>query len=115
MEVYADRFPGLGAKRLVSATGGSWPRWSRDGSEMFYVSSDNRLMAAAVRATRDTLEIGAPHPLFTVRPRPPARLDAYPYDVSPDGRRFVVNTVVEDPASAAITLVFNWAAGLTTP
>lgn len=114
LEVYVDRFPERDAKRLVSTGGGGWPRWSRDGREIFYLSPDNRLMAAAVHASGDTLEVASPHPLFTLRPRPPARLDAYPYDVSPDGRRIVVNALVEDTGSAAITLVFNWATGMTT-
>jgi hypothetical protein len=32
------------------------------------------------------------------------------YDVSPDGRRFLVNTLVEEAAPAPITLVVNWPA-----
>jgi hypothetical protein len=31
-------------------------------------------------------------------------------DVSPDGQRFLVNTRVEEAASAPITLVVNWPA-----
>jgi len=50
--------------------------------------------------------------LFAVRPRPQVRLDAFPYDVSPDGQRFLVNSFVEETASAAMTLMVNWRAGL---
>ena len=114
LEVYVDRFPERGAKRLVSKSGGGWPRWSRDGSEIFYLAPDNYLMAVPVHPAAERLETAAPRRLFLVRPRPPARLDAYPYDVSLDGRRFVVNTLVEDPASSTITLVLNWAAALTS-
>jgi len=35
----------------------------------------------------------------------------YPYDVSADGQRFLVNTIVEATALPPITLVVNWAAG----
>jgi Tol biopolymer transport system component len=112
LEVYADRFPERGAKRLVSSGGGGWPRWAARGSEILYLSSDNRLMSAAVRASADRLHVAAPRPLFALRPRPPARLDAYGYDVSPDGRRFVVNTLIEDTTPTAITLVLNWTAAL---
>ncbi len=114
LNVYVDRFPERDAKRLVSTDGGGWPRWARDGSEIFYLSPDNRLMSVAVQMTGDKLDFAAPRPLFTLRPRPPARLDAYPYDVSPDGRRFVINALAEDTGSAVITLVFNWATGMTT-
>jgi eukaryotic-like serine/threonine-protein kinase len=110
--VYVDRFPERGGKRLVSAGGGGWPRWSGRGDEIFYLSTDNRLMSAAVRATGDRLQVAAPRPLFTLRPRPAARLDAYAYDVVPDGSRFVVNTLTEDTTPTAITLVLNWTAAL---
>jgi Tol biopolymer transport system component len=113
LEVYVDRFPERGAKRLVSTSGGGWPRWSRDGSEIVYLSRDNQLMTVAVHATRDGLDIAAPSPLFAVRPRPPVRLDAYPYDVSPDGQRFVVNTLIEETTSTTITMLLNWTGGLT--
>jgi serine/threonine protein kinase len=112
LEIYVDRFPDRGAKRLVSTQGGRWPRWARDGTELFYVSPENQLMAIAIKAARDRLETGVPRPLFTIRARPPVRLDAYPYDVSPDGRRFVVNTLTDDTTSTIITVVFNWIAGL---
>jgi Tol biopolymer transport system component len=111
LEVYVDRFERGGAKSRVSINGGRWPRWSRDGSELFYVSPDDRLMSLAITAAGNRLEVGAPRALFAIRPRPPVRLDAYPYDVSPDGQRFVVNTLMEDAASSIITVVHNWTAG----
>jgi len=108
LEVYVDRFPDLGDKRLVSTKGGRWPRWSSDGRELIYVSPENQLMAVDVKAIAGRLDVGVPRPLFTIRPRPAVRLDAYPYDVSRDGQRFIVNTLVEDTASTAITVVLNW-------
>lgn len=112
LEVYVDRFPERGAKHLVSTQGGRWPRWVRDGNELFYLSPDNQLMTVAMKPSGDRLDIGVPHPLFVIRPRLPGRLDAYPYDVSPDGQRFVVNTLIDDTTSTTITVVINWAAGL---
>jgi Tol biopolymer transport system component len=108
LEVYVDRFPDLGDKRLVSTQGGRWPRWSSDGRELIYVSPENQLMAVDVKAIAGQLAVGPPRPLFTIRPRPAVRLDAYPYDVSRDGQRFIVNTLVEDTASTAIQVVLNW-------
>jgi Tol biopolymer transport system component len=111
MEVYAERFPERGARRIVSTGGGGWPRWSRDGREIFYLAPGDELMAVEVRATRDRLDVSPARRLFAVRARAPVRLDAYGYDVSPDGRRFLVNTLVDDPAQTTITLVLNWTAG----
>ena len=112
LEVYVDRFPDLGAKHPVSTNGGRWPRWSHDGSELFYVSAQNQLMAVAARRTGDRIDFDIPRPLFTMRPRPPLRLDAYPYDVAPDGRRFVVNTLTADASANTITVVLGWAESL---
>ena len=110
-EVYADRFPSRGAKHLISTGGGGWPRWSGGGREILYLSPDNRLMAVDVRATGDRIDAGVPRALFALRPRPTARLDAYAYDVFPDGRRFVVNAIAEDIAATTVTLVLDWNAG----
>ncbi len=113
LEVYVDRFPDLGAKRLVSTKGGRWPRWASDGRELFYISPENQLMAVAITGTPDRLGIGVPRPLFAVRPRPPVRLDAYPLRRLARRPAFLVDALVEDTASTAITLALNWADGLT--
>jgi len=108
-EVYIDRFPQRGAKRLVSTGGGGWGRWAKGGREIFYLAPDNQLMAVEVQGVGDRLDVGGPRPLFALRARTPARLDAYPYDISADGQRVVVNALVDDPTSASITLRFDWA------
>ena len=105
-QVYVAPFPGPGGKWQVSVAGGSWPRWRRDGKEIFYVSAGNKLMAAAVSGHSSAFDVGPVQPLFDVRPGGPR----FSYDVSPDGQRFLVNTLVEDRAEAPITLVVNWPA-----
>ena len=111
-EVYVTPFPEPGAKTRVSTTGGSWPRWRRDGKEIVYLASDNTLTAATVMGKASGFDVGAVRPLFAMHPRPQARLDAFPYDISSDGQRFLVNSLVEETTSTAVTLVVNWAAGL---
>lgn len=107
-EVYVAPFPGSGGKWQISPAGGSWARWRRDGREIFYLAPDNKLMAAAVNGRGAGFEVGAVQPLFETRPKI-ARLG---YDVSADGQRFLVNTLVEEATSAPITVVVNWSAGL---
>jgi serine/threonine protein kinase/Tol biopolymer transport system component len=104
-EVYVTPFPGPGAKVPISTAGGTQPRWRRDGTEIFYVAG-NRLMAAPVNGQGATFEVGAARPLFEIRPR--SGFGAV-YDVSPDGQRFLVNTMAES-TSTPITLVVNWPA-----
>ncbi len=69
VQIYVRPFPGSGGPWQVSTAGGSQPRWRPDGKELFYVAPDARLMAVpiAVGADPQTLEQGAPVPLFRTR------------------------------------------------
>jgi Tol biopolymer transport system component len=122
-EVYVAAFPGPGGapgaaavqgtssgKWQVSTTGGNSPRWRRDGREIFYLAPDNKLMAAPVNGQVSAFEVGAVRPLFDTRPAGLGPARSAVYDVSPDGQRFLVNTLAEEAASAPITLVVNWPA-----
>jgi len=106
-EVYVTQFPERDSEIRISTPGGSVPRWNRDGSDTFYIAHDDMLTATAVDGRGSRFEVGAVRPLFAIRPRS-ARLDAYPYDVTPDGQRFLVNTFVEE-VMPPITLTVNWA------
>jgi serine/threonine protein kinase len=114
-EVYVAPFPGPGGKRQISTAGGTFPRWRRDGKEIFYLSPDNKLMAAEVNGQGTTLQVGAARVLFDARPGALTLTPltfGYQYDVTADGQRFLVNTLVEQKASSPITVVINWTAGL---
>ena len=91
-------------------SGGNLPRWRHDGKEIFYLAPGNTLMAAAVNGQGSAFEVGAARPLFDIRPGGPALGAVAVYDVSPDGQRFLVNTLVEEAAPKPITLVVNWPA-----
>jgi len=106
-EVYVRPFQAPGEKRRVSTSGGSQPRWPREGEELFYRSPDKRLMAVPVDL-RKSLELGQPRPLFHASTSPESTLD---YDVSSDGRRFLVLEAVPD-ANAGPVVVVNWPAAL---
>jgi Tol biopolymer transport system component len=103
-----------GSKWQVSGTGGSTPRWRRDGKEIFFLSPDNRLMAAAVKGEGSAFEVGAVRPLFEVHRRLSgySSFQGYNYDVSADGQRFLVNTVTDRPAPVPMIVVTNWMAAL---
>jgi hypothetical protein len=104
-EVYVVPFPGPGAKVRISTAGGDNARWRRDGKEIFYLER-NTLMAAGVTASGSRVDVGAVQRLFDV-----PTFDGYwPYDVSPDGQRFLVNTMESEVAP--LTIVVNWPAEL---
>ena len=105
-EVYVRPFPGAEGKWQVSGNGGSQPRWSKDGKELFYVERDT-LMAVAV-ATTPSFTSGAVTRLF--QDANLLGIGDFRYDVSADGRRFILKEPVagteEKPPS--IHIVQNW-------
>ena len=95
-------------KWQISSAGGSYPRWRRDGKELFYLAPEKTVMAVEVQPG-SAFEAGAPKPLFHSQIR--ATDAGYQYDVSADGQRFLINTMVSEEGSA-MTVVQNWTAGL---
>jgi Tol biopolymer transport system component len=108
-EIYVAPFPGPGGKWQISIAGGELPRWQHDGTEIFYLAPDNKLMAATVNGKGASFEVRAVKPLFETRIVLGGR---YQYAISADGQRFLINTPSEQAASAPITVVLNWTAGL---
>jgi len=107
-EVYVAAFPPTGAKWQVSQEGGVEPRFSRDGKELFYFDRKNRLTAVEIKTAGSAFETGATKILFPFHGAGPYRR----YDVTPDGKRFLVTTELEDEATPLITLVANWPAAI---
>jgi hypothetical protein len=107
-EIYVQRFPGPGADVLVSTNGGSQPRWSPDGLELFYIAYDGQLMSIPIRTRGGVFDASIPAPLFASRVETAVRGGlAQQYVVSPDGSRFLMNTLLE-AAVSPITMLLNW-------
>jgi eukaryotic-like serine/threonine-protein kinase len=103
-EVYVRSIlPGSG-RRLVSTSGGSRPKWRRDGKEIFYLSANGELMAAAVKDNGSSLETGIPKPLFQMHLAP----FSPSYDVTSDGQRILAVSSLAKKLPAPITVVVNW-------
>ena len=87
-EVYVRAFPGLGSKWQISTGGGAFPKWSRNGKELFYRTSDGKIMVASYSASADSFQADKPRlwspGQFTASPLRPN------YDLHPDGKRFAV-------------------------
>ena len=106
-EVYVQPFRRAGQRRRISTSGGTLPRWRRDGRELFYLSNDEQLVAVPIEPG-ENLEPGTPRPLFAVGRRPSLLRT---YDVSPDGERFIVMSPAAE-ASPQPVVVIDWAAEL---
>jgi Tol biopolymer transport system component len=103
-EVYVAAFPGPGDRWQVSNGGGSQPIWRRDGKELFYLAADRKLMAVAVTPGA-RFEAGATRPLFQTHARYTGNVA---YDVTADGQRFLVNTLIGAEGIPPITVEVNW-------
>jgi Tol biopolymer transport system component len=113
-EVYVQSFPKPAAPQQLSVDGGVQPRWSRDGTELYYIGLDTQLVAVAIKRDLAGLRPGARTVLFKSPQAGGARTVLrfrQQYDVAPNGR-FLINVLVAEGASAPITIVQNWAAGL---
>lgn len=108
-EVYAQTFPLSDRRWLVSINGGYEPRWSADGHEIYYLSKDRKLMAVPVVAGSS---FGVPKPLFQTQISTGVSPLNMHYVPGRDGRRFLVNTQIGEPAPNPITIVLNWPAAL---
>ncbi len=107
-EVYVTSFPDARGKWQVSTNGGGQPRWRGDGKEIYFLSSDEKLMAASVD-TKTEFESGTPTVLFQTDPRERvATTEVVIYDVSRDGQQFLMNTNYNNGSAYPISMVLNW-------
>jgi len=111
-EIYVTSFPDAEGKWQISAGGGEQPRWRGDGKELFYLSSDGRVMAAPV-STSIHFSFGTPVALFQANPKQPVSyLDIFSYDVARDGQKFLINTEVRPADAGPVSVLLNWPAKL---
>jgi len=105
-EVFVQPYPGHGGRVQISNKGGAQPKWRADGTELFYIAPDKRLMAVPVQTGKDFVA-GTPHALFLTRITG-ARFSYFQYDVTHDGKRFLINSLAPENTAPALTLVLNW-------
>ena len=114
-EVYIESFPDRGKRIRVSTRGGMYPRWRRDGRELFFTvqDDDNQWMsgrsslvefhAVDIEQVDGELRPGTPALLFEAR----AFVWNQYYDVTADGERFIIGIMPERPARP-IHVVSDW-------
>jgi dipeptidyl aminopeptidase/acylaminoacyl peptidase len=108
-EVYVASFPEATRRLRVTSEGGSQPRWSRDGKELFYIHAGH-LIAVPVTGGGDALAFGQGKALFALS------LFVYGdtgfdvatrYDVAPDGR-FLALVRTREESAEPLAVVQNW-------
>jgi hypothetical protein len=85
-----------------------YPLWRGDGKELFYMTDDGKILSAQIKS-ETPFQSTVPEQLF----QPNVKfVPGFPYAVSPDGQRFLINTPAEVNNPAPMTVVLNWTAGL---
>jgi hypothetical protein len=112
-DIYIDSFPKPGARIRVTTAGGTEPRWRGDGlpavasakaGTEVYFRRGSEIHAVALTRSGNTLEVGAMNRLFD------AGAAVRSYDVSSDGRRFLVNLPASSATRSPMTIVHHWSA-----
>lgn len=103
-EIYVQSYPG-GANRIpVTREGGSLPRWSRDGKELFYVTGE---AVVAVDFHPDG-SFGAPRRLFDRIAFLLNDSRFSNYEASTDGKRFLMIRRDEGSSPRQLNVILNW-------
>jgi eukaryotic-like serine/threonine-protein kinase len=111
-EIYVQSFSDgkLGADRKrISTTGGRFPVWRRDGTELFFIAQDGQLMSSTVKTSETEFTFETPKPLFKTRTMF-WNANFHEFDVSPDGQRFLIGTLIGEPTAPPPTVILNWPA-----
>ena len=107
-------------RRSVTTNGGTFPRWRKDGRELYYLASDRKLMAVHVK-NDVSMSLGETTALFQTE-LPTGTLaipvvSGFPYDVASNGQRFLLITPIQSatasdsaPAASSVpfTAILDW-------
>jgi serine/threonine protein kinase len=110
-EVNIASFPGMSSRLQVSTAGGSQARWRGDGRELYYIAPNANLMAVPITISDGSIRAGVPRVLFATSIVAVA-YDFQQYDVTADGRRFLINSQLDE--AQPITIYENWEPALRT-
>jgi Tol biopolymer transport system component len=108
-EVYIQPLKDGGERLRISTNGGIQARWRADGRELFYLTPEGQLMAVPIDFVDGgrSLRPGAAVPLFQTSLGAIQGIALHSYVVAPGGKRFLLDSVVEQQA-APISFIVNW-------
>jgi predicted Ser/Thr protein kinase/WD40 repeat protein len=110
IEVYVRPFPaGRGGKWQISTGGGLYPIWSKNGRELFYETTDNRIMVVDYTVSGETFVPGKPRLWTDKQIFFPGTSNLA---LAPDGKRFAVFPMPEasgpDKGPVHVTFLLNF-------
>ncbi len=111
-EVYIRPFPNAdGGKWQVSTDGGRAPLWNRNSRELFFVNGSREMVVAPIGPGAQP-QIGMRKTLFKLRDEIYLAIQENytPFDIAPDGQRFMMARTVRTTAAkvAPLVVTLNW-------
>ncbi len=105
-QVYVVPFPSTGGKWQISTDGGSEPRWSKTGHEIFY-SEGAEIFAVPYTVEKNSFVAGKPQPVFS---RIALRFPYTAFDVAADGQHIAAFQFDGEERATRIepTVVIHW-------
>jgi len=108
-EVYVAPVDGSGPARRLTLNGGFMPRWRADGRELYFLRADGVMVSLDPLA-----ETPIPELLFHLERVPASSFDyrgtewGGVYDVTPDGRRFLIRLSLDTPETDDLRVAIDW-------
>jgi serine/threonine-protein kinase len=119
LNLFVTTYPDMGERRQITSEGGTQPKFSHDGTELFYLSGTRteggvtrgQLHVVPVKST--SLTTGAPKTILTESSGGDRGPAISGFDVAPDGR-LIMTRVVPSAAGdeARLILLQNWPASI---
>ena len=105
IELYVRQLDFGGGKWQLSNEGALYPRWRADGKELYYMNFSGEIVAVPV-STTGAFEAGNRSVLFKANLQNKPGFQIAPYDVSNDGKKFLLNSRLTG-ATRKLIIVLN--------
>ena len=90
-----------------SGDGGEAPHWQRDGKAIYFLAQGRKIVKTDVSTEGGKFTLGEQRTIINAAAVAPLVFRrAFSYDITPDGKRLLVNAQTESPD--VLTLVMNW-------
>jgi Tol biopolymer transport system component len=103
-EISVPKFPITSGRIQISNHGGAQPRWRGDGKELYFISGDKKLMAVSIDTPMASSRQASHMSCF--RPGSLLLVSSFQYEVSPDGKRFLINSLPSFGAAPVTVLAY---------
>jgi Tol biopolymer transport system component len=113
-EVFVQPFPNAASgKWQISTEGGTFPKWRRDGHELYYLDFNRRVIAVSVSTERDFAVKGSTTLFDTNLFLSTITVNYSPFDVAGEGEHFLLLSTSETvPQFPGLKVVLNWDSAL---